>query len=107
MPVGIIVLLSGFWTGNLQLSEPVDEPDLNPVLAQQIAMTRYWYVWWGIAATLFAIGWLPLLLDNPDDLSTVAWLTLMLSWLAAAVTGGIGLILAVLRVGVRHRTRLA
>lgn len=106
IPVGIIVLVSGFWTGNLRLSEPSDVPDLNPVRSQQIAMTRYWYVWLGAGATLFAIGWLPLLFDDPSDLSSGGWLMWVVSWLAAMIAGAIGLILAALRVKVRHHTRL-
>lgn len=64
IPVGIIVLASGFWTGNLQLSEPTDGPDLRPVRDHQITMTRYWYLWLGAAAVLFAVGWLPLIFDD-------------------------------------------
>lgn len=106
IPVGIIVIVSGFWTGNLQLSEPTDGPELRPVRDQQAAMTRYWFVWLGVAAALFAIGWLPLIFDDPNDLSFGGWFTWVLTWLGAIVSGSIGLILAGLRLAVRHRTRL-
>jgi hypothetical protein len=106
IPVGIIVLVSGFWTGNLQLSEATDGPELRPVRDQQVAMTRYWYLWLAAAAALFAIGWLPLIFDDPNDLSFGGWLTWVLTWLAAIVIGGIGAILAGLRLTIRHRTRL-
>lgn len=38
---------------------------------------------------------------------TAAWATWILSWLAAMVTGGIGIVLGVLRLFTRHQTRLA
>ena len=107
IPVGIIVLVSGFWTGNLQLSEPSDAPDLRPARDHQITMTRYWYLWLGAATALFAVGWLPLIFDDPNDLTTGGWFIWVLTWLGAIVTGGIGVILAGLRLIVRHRTRLA
>ena len=106
IPVGIIVLVSGFWTGNLQLDEPSDRLELHAVRDQQVTMTRYWFVWLGVAAALFAIGWLPLIFDDPNDLSFGGWFTWVLAWLGAIVTGGIGVILAGLRLTVRHRTRL-
>jgi hypothetical protein len=110
IPIGIIVLVSGFWTGNLQLSEPADGPDLHPVRDHQITMTRYWYLWLGAATVLFAVGWLPLIFDDPDnagDLSFGGWYVWVLSWFGAIITGGIGVILAGLRLTIRHRTRLA
>jgi hypothetical protein len=107
IPVGIIVLVSGFWTGNLQLSESTDGPDLRPVRDQQITMTRYWYLWLGAAAVLFAVGWLPLIFDDPNDLTSGGWFIWVLTWLGAIITGGIGVILVGLRLTIRHRTRLA
>ena len=109
-PLGIIVLVSGFWTGNLQLSEPLDAPDLHPVRDHQSNMTRYWYLWLGAAAVLFAVGWLPLIFDDPDnasDFSFGGWYVWVLSWFGAIITGSIGVILAGLRLTIRHRTRLA
>ena len=67
--VGIIVLVSGFWTGNLQLSTPSEAPDLRPVRQQQINMTHYWFLWLAGAALLFAIGWIPLIAEG-DDLTS-------------------------------------
>lgn len=107
IPVGIIVLVSGFWTGNLQLSERLDRPDLSPVSQQQANMTRYWYFWLCAAAVLFAIGWLPLVFDDPNDPADFAfggWYVWVLAWFGAIITGGIGAILAALRLVVRHRT---
>lgn len=105
--VGIIVVVSGFWTGNLQLSERVDGPDLSPVSQQQDNMTRYWYLWLCTAGALFAIGWLPLVFDDPNDpadFSFGGWYVWVLSWFGAIITGSIGAILAALRLVVRHRT---
>jgi hypothetical protein len=109
IPVGVIVLVTGFWTGNLRLSEATDGPELRPVRDQQVAMTRYWYLWLGAAAALFALGWLPLIFDDPDnasDFSFGGWYTWVLSWFGAVVTGSVGVILAGLRFTIRHRTRL-
>lgn len=107
IPVGVIVLISGFWTGQLQLSVSADGPDLHPVRDHQIAMTRHWYLWLGGAVVLFAVGWLPLVFDDPDDLSSGGWFVWALSWLGAIITGGVGAILAGLRLTIRHRTRPA
>ena len=118
LPLGLIVLISGFWTGNLQLSSREDEPELAPVRRQQVDMTRRWYLWLVAAAALGAIGFLVLLIwpsvtpDNCTEFNpcwedTAAWATWILSWLAAIVTGGIGVILGGLRLLVRHRTRFA
>lgn len=104
---GAIVLITGFWTGNLQLSERPDEPQMRPVAQHQIDMTARWYVWLVAAAVLFAIGWLPLIFDDPEGFTFGGWLVWILSWTAAMVTAGVGVILSGLRLLVRHRTRLA
>jgi len=103
MGVGIIVLVSGFWTGNLQLSAPSEAPDLQPVRQQQISMTHYWFLWLAGAALLFAIGWIPLIAEGGD--LTWGYFIWVLSWLGAIVTGSIGIILAGLRFTLRHHTR--
>jgi hypothetical protein len=103
MPVGIIVLVSGFWTGNLQLSATSDAPDLQPVRRHQINMTRHWFVWLAGAAVLFGIGWIPLIVEGGD--LTWGYFIWVLSWLGAIVTGSIGIILGGLRLTVRHRMR--
>lgn len=68
-------------------------------------MTGYWYLWLGGAALLFAAGWLPLIFGDPDDVSFGGWLVWVLTWLGSIIAGGIGLILAGLRLTIRHRTR--
>ena len=117
IPVGMIVLISGFWTGNLQLSEREDQPDLHPIRQQQVDMTSRWYLWLVTAAVLFAVGFGALIVLGDGQTSTgeddnsliggLSWLTWILSWLGAMVMGGIGVILGGLRLRVRHRTRLA
>ena len=104
MPVGIIVLISGFWTGNLQLSEPTDRVQLQPVSDQQVTMTRHWYLWLAGAAVLFGVGWIPLIAEGGD--LTWGYFIWVLSWLGAIITGAIGAVLAGLRFTIRHRTRL-
>ena len=103
MPVGIIVLISGFWTGNLQLSEPTDQVQLQPVSNQQVTMTRYWYLWLACAAVLFGVGWIPLIAEGGD--LTWGYFIWVFSWLGAIITGAIGVVLAGLRFTVRHHTR--
>ena len=103
MPVGIIVLISGFWTGNLQLSEPTDQVQLQPVSSQQVTMTRYWFVWLAGAAVLFGVGWIPLIAEGGD--LTWGYFIWVLSWLGAIITGSIGVILGGLRLTLRHHTR--
>ena len=110
IPIGLIVLISGFWTGNLQLSESSDAPDLHVVSRQQVDMTAHWFVWLGAAAALFAIGWLPLVFDDPDtsaDFSFGGWYVWALSWFLAMISAGVGVILTILRFVVRHRTQPA
>ncbi len=103
MPVGIIVLVSGFWTGNLQLSATSDAPDLQPVRQHQVDMTRFWFVWLAGAALLFGIGWIPLIVEGGD--LTWGYFIWVLSWLGAIVTGAVGIILGGLRLTLRHHTR--
>ena len=115
IPIGMIVLISGFWTGNLQMSETEDLPELHPVRRQQVDMTAKWYLWLVAAAVLFVVGLATIasadaLIDMDDENNVfggLAWLTWVLSWLGAMVTGGIGIILSGLRLIIRHRTRLA
>lgn len=109
IPVAVLILISGFWTGNLRLSDTGDEVRLHADgrLQMQSDLTRHWVWWIGVAAVCFALGWVPLIVDNPDDLASSGYFIWVLSWLAAIITGGVGLVLACLRVVVRHRTRLA
>ena len=115
IPIGMIVLISGFWTGNLQMSETEDLPELHPVRRQQLDMTAKWHLWLVGAAVLFVVGLATIAsaeamidIDDEDNVfGGLAWLVWVLSWLGAIVTGGIGIILGALRGLVRHRTRLA
>ena len=105
IPLAVIVLISGFWTGNLRLSGREDAPDLRPMRSQQVAMTGYWYAWLGAAAGLVALGFIPLIIEG-DDL-TWGYFIWIFSWLGAIVSAAVGVTLAGLRLVVRHRTRLA
>lgn len=104
IPLAILVVLGGLWTGNLQLSEQAEGTDVLTVLDRRARLTNRWYVWLAVGAALFAVGWLPLVFDNP---MFGGWYTWVLAWFGAIVTGGIGVILAGLRLALRHRTRLA
>ena len=105
IPYGAAVLISGFWTGNLQLADRSDAPELQPVSRQQFEMTRRWYLWLVAAAVLFGIGWIPLVVEGGD--LTWGYFIWVLSWLGAIVAAGVGVVQASLRLVVRHRTRFA
>ncbi len=117
IPLSALVILGGLWTGNLVTSH--DEAGTKvPLAPRQFSLTERWYAWLGVAAGLGAVGFIVLLVwpavtpdhcteANPCWEDTAAWATWILSWMAALVTGGVGLVLAGLRLVVRHRTRLA
>jgi len=117
LPLSALVVISGLWTANLQLSGLAGEPTLRVALRQQTVMTRWWYLWFVGATVLFAIGFGALMVmgdgqtaTGEDDLSVInglAWFVWVLSWLGAIVSAGLGVILGTLRGVLRHRTRLA
>jgi hypothetical protein len=92
---------------------------LGAIRQQQIDLTARWYVWLGAAAVLFAFGCGvlvvagileggPLDCDDADGClaDSILWAASLFSWLAAIVTGGIGIIMGVLRWVVHHRAKL-
>ena len=117
LPLSALVVISGLWTANLQLSGLAGEPTLRVALRQQTVMTRWWYLWFVGATVLFAIGFGALMVmgdsetyTGEQDLSVInglAWFVWVLSWLGAIVSTGLGVILGTLRGVLRHRTRLA
>lgn len=115
IPVPVVVILGGIWSGNLVLTDRADRPELRAV---QGSIADRW-PWWILAAAVFtALGFAALVVgdliesescteSSPCWEGTAVWATWILSWLAAMVTGAIGLVLGVLRAATRHHTRLA
>jgi hypothetical protein len=117
IPLGVLVVIGGLWTGRLVTSHG-KAAAMVPLAPRQSSLTAGWYRWLGVAAALGALGFIVLLLwpavtpescteANPCWQDSAAWATWILSWMAAVITGGIGLVLAGLRLLNRHRTRLA
>lgn len=113
----IVVILGGFWTGNLVISQRRAEATI-PLARRQSFLAARWYVWLMAATALGAIGFLVLMMwpavtpdhcteANPCWQDSAAWATWILSWMAAVITGAVGLVLGGLRFLARHRTRLA
>ena len=115
IPVGVVVIATGLWTGNLVLNEhSASKLDLSP---RDTSATEHWYRWIMAAVLLGALGFAVLLIwpavtpDNCTEFNpcwedTVAWATWILSWMAAAATASVGVILAGVRF-TRHHTRPA
>lgn len=115
-PLSLTVVVGGLWTGNLVTSR--DKAEAVIPLTRPSSLADRWYLWLTVATALGAFGFLVLLIwpavtpENCTETSpcwqdSAAWAAWILSWMAALVTGGIGVILGGLRLLVRHRTRLA
>ena len=117
IPVAAIILIGGLWTGQLQLSDKVDEQDLQPVRPPPSDITARWHQWLFAAVFLSALGFGALVVlgdgqtatgeDDTGLINGLAWLTWMFSWLGAVISAGFGVFLGAKRVVVRHRTRPA
>ncbi len=116
-PLSFLVIFGGLWTGNLVPSRNGADWTIQ-LEPRHRSLTERWYAWLITSIALGALGFIVLLAwpavtpsscteTNPCWQDTAAWATWIVSWMAAAVTGGIGLMLAALRLLVRHRTRLA
>ena len=117
LPLGLAVLLSGIWTGNLVFSaKPVVIPPQQLIAARRERAGRSWYRWIGAALVLVALGFAALVIGDQtlepgvDDNSlagTAVWALWLLSWTAAGVTACMGVALGVLHAVTRHHTRSA
>lgn len=76
----------------------------RPIAAELTAWSARWYAWLAAGAGLFVVGFGALLTEEDGGLTEVAWATWILSWLAGAIIGVIGLGLGVVRLA-KHRTR--
>ncbi len=120
LPVAAAIVLSGMWSGNMRFGAATQsEPRLVVARRHQHALTRRWYLWLVAGAGLFGFGLLfPLLVFTDDTTDTVTttpgvienvlgaagWMAWWGSWLAAAVSTGIGGILGVAHLFVRRRS---
>jgi hypothetical protein len=117
-PLALVLFIGGLWTGNLSFRDPPAPLAAEQVLAERRAhLVEVWWRWLLLAAVLFAIGWGVLYAEGslydtgtesePTVGGGIAWLLWMLSWGAAAISGALGVILAVMNIVTRHRTRPA
>lgn len=68
-------------------------------------ITQHWYAWLGMAAVLLGVGVGALYVQDFDFVpDSAAWATFMLSFVAAMVTGGMGIVLGVLRLTNRRHS---
>jgi hypothetical protein len=113
IPVAGLIIIGGLFTGDLVTSERDHRP---PVAMTRDSMTTRWYRWIVAGVVLGGIGFATLLVgdaigteecteSNPCWEGTAVWATWVVSWLAAMVTGGIGIVLGLLRLLDRHHTR--
>ena len=117
LPAVVLVVIGGLWTGHLQLSDTVDQPNLQPVRPQPADITTRWYLMLLAALILFAIGFGALMVmgdtqtyTGEEDISLIgglAWFAWILSWLGAVISAGVGIVFGAMRLVVRHRTRPA
>lgn len=70
----------------------------QPIATEAADWGRRWYAWLITAGMLVLVGLAVLLIDGDGDLSTVAWATWILSWIAAAVVAAVGLGLGALHL---------
>lgn len=112
--LAVAVVSSGLWTGNLELRAQQSNIAGAPLTIRRDRLSR-WYVWVGIGAVLFAIGFGALvvgdLVDGPgndrltETMEGLIYFAWVLSWAAAAAAGAIGAGLGIISLSSRHRTR--
>jgi hypothetical protein len=98
VPIGVVLLFSGVWTGALVFRAAHERPVLlKSVEDRQARLANTWWGWLVVAAVCAALGYSMLYIG--------IWEIWILSWLAAAITGFVGGALGVLYVASRHRAR--
>ena len=117
IPVAALVIIGGFWSGNLALSD--ERAEAIRLEATRRSMTNGWYRWLiaavlilGVGLGMTAAGEAAFETEqcteaNPCWEGTAVWAAFVLSFLGAMVTGGIGVVLGLLRFASRHHTRPA
>lgn len=114
--LAVAVVAGGLWTGNLAFTAPTTDTDVGTAAIAPRRQMR-WYLWITAGAVLFGVGLAALfvgdLVDGPNNdrltetVEGLIYFTWILSWAAAAATGGIGLTLGIIKLAARHRTRPA
>ena len=74
----------------------------QPIATEAADWGRRWYAWLLTAGALAMVGFAALSTHDDGDLSTVAWATWILSWLAAGIVGIVGVGLGAMHLR-RHR----
>lgn len=117
IPVAALVVIGGFWSGNLALS--AERADAIHLEATRRSMTDGWYRWLLAAVLILGVGLGMTTAGeavfetekcteaNPCWEGTAVWAAFVISFLGAIVTGGIGVVLGLLRLTTRHHTRPA
>lgn len=117
IPLSAVVIIGGLWSGNLALTD--EQADSIRLAATRRSLSQGWYRWLVAAILLTGIGFgvagiAEAAIDtdqctetNPCWQGTAAWATFTISLLGAMVTGGIGVVLGILRILTRHHTRPA
>lgn len=74
----------------------------RPIAPTVPSITRRWWIWLAGGAAAFLIGLAVVAIDG-DDLSTAAWATWLISWVAAILLAAIGIGLGATRLVVTRR----
>lgn len=75
----------------------------QPIRVEITAWGARWYLWVLAGAALFVIGFGALFTEEAGGLSELAWAVWILSWLAGAIVGVIGVGLGATRFASHHR----
>lgn len=75
----------------------------RPLAREAADWGERWYVWLAVAGGLFLLGGSMLFTGEDNELAGWAWATWILSWLAAAIIGVVGIGLAVTRLATHRR----
>jgi hypothetical protein len=117
IPVAALTVIGGLWTGHLQLAGTADVQNLQPPRPQAADPATRWYMWLVAALLLFLVGLGAAAIlgdgqtasgeDDNSIIAGLAYLAWILSWLAAVISTGLGIVFGAKQGIARHRTRPA